>query len=162
MSSFDIKILGQRLRAIRKDLGMTQVNVAKELGVAQSLVSKVEQGQPVLSPVVIGYIFLFADRININYLMGERFEINDKDALYDVNFSITAIIGRRWRPSSRISTTSCCDFRLGQTVTSFLPCRLTEGMLPHRFHTTPVADIDNALHSLKFFNLTVLVTASLC
>ena len=46
MSSFDIKILGQRLRAIRKDLGMTQVNVAKELGVAQSLVSKVEQGQP--------------------------------------------------------------------------------------------------------------------
>ena len=92
MSSFDIKILGQRLRAIRKDLGMTQVNVAKELGVAQSLVSKVEQGQPVLSPVVIGYIFLFADRININYLMGERFDINDKDALYDVNFSINSII----------------------------------------------------------------------
>ena len=78
MSSFDIKILGQRLRAIRKDLGMTQVNVA--------------QGQPVLSPVVIGYIFLFADRININYLMGERFDINDKDALYDVNFSINSII----------------------------------------------------------------------
>lgn len=71
---------------------MTQVNVAKELGVAQSLVSKVEQGQPVLSPVVIGYIFLFADRININYLMGERFDINDKDALYDVNFSINSII----------------------------------------------------------------------
>ena len=92
MSSFDIKILGQRLRAIRKDLGMTQVNVAKELGVAQSLVSKVEQGQPVLSPVVIGYIFLFADRININYLMGEKFDINDKDALYDVNFSINSII----------------------------------------------------------------------
>lgn len=92
MSDFDIKKLGQRLRAIRKDLGMTQVNVAKELGVAQSLVSKVEQGLPVLSPVVIGYISLFADRININYLMGDRFDINDKDALYDVNFSINSII----------------------------------------------------------------------
>ena len=59
MSSFDIKILGQRLRAIRKDLGMTQVNVAKDLGVAQSLVSKVEQGQPVLSPVFMGTVLLY-------------------------------------------------------------------------------------------------------
>ena len=92
MSNFDIKTLGQRLRAIRKDLGMTQVNVAKELGIAQSLVSKLELVQPVLSPVVIGYISLFAERININYLMGDRFDINDKDALYDVNFSINSII----------------------------------------------------------------------
>ena len=47
MSNFDIKILGQRLREIRKDLGMTQTNIAQELGVAQSMVSKVEKGLPV-------------------------------------------------------------------------------------------------------------------
>ena len=92
MSNFDIKVLGQRLRAIRKDLGMTQVNIAHELGVAQSLVSKVELGQTVLSPVIIGYIYLFSNRININYLMGEKFDITDKDALYNVNFSINSII----------------------------------------------------------------------
>lgn len=86
MRYFDIKILGQRLRPIHKKLGMTQANVAR------SLLSKVEQGQPVLSPMVIGYIFLFADRIIINNLMGVRFDINDKDTLYDLSFGINSII----------------------------------------------------------------------
>ena len=91
MSNFDIKILGQRLRDIRKDLGLTQVNVAKELNVAQSMVSKVEKGLPVLSPVVISYLLFIARRCNINYLMSDQFDIMDKDALYDVAFSLNSI-----------------------------------------------------------------------
>ena len=91
MSNFDIKILGQRLREIRKDLGMTQTNIAQELGVAQSMVSKVEKGLPVLSPVVIGYMLFVAQRCNINYLMGDHFDITDKEALYDVSFSLNSI-----------------------------------------------------------------------
>lgn len=91
MSNFDIKILGQRLRDIRKDLGLTQVNVANELNVAQSMVSKVEKGLPVLSPVVIGYMLFVAKRCNINYLMSDQFDIMDKEALYDVAFSLNSI-----------------------------------------------------------------------
>lgn len=91
MSKIDIKILGQRLKAIRKDLGLSQVEIAKNLGINQSMVSKVERGAPVLSPVVIGYLILFSDRININYLLDEHFDILDKDSLYDVSFSLNSI-----------------------------------------------------------------------
>ena len=92
MNKIDIKILGQRLKAIRKDLGMSQMHIAQQLGVAQSMVSKIERGAPVLSPVLLGYMLFFSDRVNINYLVGDRFDINDKDALYDVSFSLNTII----------------------------------------------------------------------
>ena len=92
MSSVDIKKLGQRLKAIRKDLGMAQVDVAKAIGVSQSMVSKVERGAAVLSPVIIGYLLLFADRININYLLSEHFDINQKDTLYHVEYSLNSIV----------------------------------------------------------------------
>ena len=91
MSDFDIKTMGQRLRVIRKDLGMTQAFVAKELGIAQSMVSKVEKGLPVLSPVAIGYLCYISQRCNINYLMSDQFDIMDKEALYDVAFSLNSI-----------------------------------------------------------------------
>lgn len=91
MSNIDIKILGQRLKAIRKDLGLSQVAVANSLGVAQSMVSKVERGAPVLSPVIIGYLLFYADRVNINYLLDDHFDILEKDQLYDVSFSLNSI-----------------------------------------------------------------------
>ena len=56
------------------------------------MVSKVERGAAVLSPVVIGYILLFADRININYLLSDFFDINQKDTLYHVDFSLNSIV----------------------------------------------------------------------
>ncbi len=91
MSDFNIKIMGQRLREIRKDLGLTQVDLAGQLGVAQSMVSKVEKGLPVLSPVAIGYLFYISQRCNINYLMSDQFDIMDKEALYDVSYSLNSI-----------------------------------------------------------------------
>ena len=57
-----------------------------------SKVSKVERGEAVLSPVIVGYLLLLADRININYLLSEHVDINQKDTLYHVEYSLNSTV----------------------------------------------------------------------
>lgn len=41
----ELKAIGERLAEVRKDRGLGQVDVAEQLGVAQSMVSRVERGE---------------------------------------------------------------------------------------------------------------------
>ncbi len=46
-------IIGENIRSLRENAGFTQSNLAKFLGVDQSLISKVEKGERTLSTVMI-------------------------------------------------------------------------------------------------------------
>ena len=90
--TLDIKQLGERLRAIRIDLGLTQKDIAAELGIVQSMVSKVERGEPVMSNTIMLFFMYYCGKININYLLSENFDITQKDSLYDISFSMNSIV----------------------------------------------------------------------
>lgn len=84
--------LGERLRAIRMDLGLTQNALAKELGIPQTMVSKVERGDAVLSTTLMVILCYYSGKINLNYLFDDKFDITNKDAIYNISFSMNTIV----------------------------------------------------------------------
>lgn len=84
--------LGERLRAIRTDLGMTQNALAKELGIPQTMVSKVERGDAVLSTTLMMVLCYYSGKINLNYLFDDNFDITNKDAIYNIHYSLNTIV----------------------------------------------------------------------
>ena len=62
-SKDDIRALGERLAALRKDRGFTQVELAERLGVSQNAVSEYENGKSRLSATMLRKI---ADTIGVS------------------------------------------------------------------------------------------------
>lgn len=84
-----IHILGQRIAALRRHLGMSQAELAKKMGVSPSAVGMYEQGrrEPSLDGVVVlsGIFGVTADYL----LTGRPITKNDSAVLKDTLFSAT-------------------------------------------------------------------------
>ncbi len=69
MREFDVKLLGERLKTLRKEAGFSQIELANELGIAQNTISQYEQGINCPSADMIFKICV-ALRANADYLLG--------------------------------------------------------------------------------------------
>ena len=92
----DVITLGKRLRDIRIRCGITQKEVAAELKVTQSAVSKVECGGVVVSPILLKFLSYYMTQVNIDVLLSDEWElIGDDDRLFNKNVEINSVAAEK-------------------------------------------------------------------
>ena len=57
LSNLDLVEMGRRFAAIRKHLGLSQTDVANEIGTFQITISKIESGSNIMSPVYLKLVY---------------------------------------------------------------------------------------------------------
>ena len=70
----DLKILGERLRILRKRMKLTQSELADALNVSQTAISRLENGDEVYASVLLGVLVYFQDTYSLDYLVIEDFD----------------------------------------------------------------------------------------
>lgn len=70
----DLKILGERLRMLRKRMKLTQSELADALNVSQTAISRLENGDEVYASVLLGVLVYFQDTYSLDYLVIEDFD----------------------------------------------------------------------------------------
>ena len=72
--------IGPRLKLIRQNMGITQRELARELGINQAILSKFERGNMVYASVLLDVLSYFRGHIDVNYLLqpGNGFNLNDE------------------------------------------------------------------------------------
>lgn len=77
----DAKILGERLRLIRKRLGITQKQLAEATRLTQSVMSRMENGEEVYASALLTILTFYQGKINLNYLFSPDFNEKSKKLL---------------------------------------------------------------------------------
>lgn len=69
MKEFDIILLGERIKELRKEAGLSQIELAEELGMKQNTISQYESGTYCPSVDVV-FKLCIALRTTSDYLLG--------------------------------------------------------------------------------------------
>lgn len=70
----DLKILGGRLRMLRKRMGLTQSELAGTLNVSQTAISRLENGDEVYASVLLAVLVYFQEAYSLDYLIKDNFD----------------------------------------------------------------------------------------
>ena len=89
LSNLDLVEMGRRFAAIRKHLGLSQTDVANEIGTFQITISKIESGSNIMSPVVF-----YSQTVSLDKLFEKDFDIKDPD-LFNKKYAVGTIIKER-------------------------------------------------------------------
>ena len=76
----DAKILGERLRQIRKRLGITQKQLAEATNLTQSAMSRLENGEEIYASALLAILYYYQGKISLDYLFAPDFDA-DSDRL---------------------------------------------------------------------------------
>lgn len=78
-----MKILGERLRMIRKHLGIRQQQLAVATNLSQPAISRLENGEEVYASALMAVLNFYQDKISLDYLLTSDVDINsDQTLLY--------------------------------------------------------------------------------
>lgn len=83
----DAKILGERLRLIRKRLGITQKQLAEATDLTQSVMSRMENGEEIYGSALLTILHYYQDKISLNYLFASDFDVESNRLLSSSNES---------------------------------------------------------------------------
>lgn len=89
--SVDVKEMGRRFKLVRQRLGMTQTQVANELGTSQLMIFRIEKGENVLSPFFLGLLMFYSQSVSLEGLLAKKFDIED-ESLFNKTFSLNSIV----------------------------------------------------------------------
>ena len=89
--SVDVKEMGRRFKLVRQRLGMTQTQVANELGTSQLMIFRIEKGENVLSPFFLGLLMFYSQSVSLEALLGKTFDIEDEN-LFSKTYSLNSIV----------------------------------------------------------------------
>lgn len=78
----DAKRLGERLRIIRKHLGIKQQQLAAATKLTQPAISRLENGEEVYSSALLAVLTFYRDKINLNCLFDLELDINDSSQIF--------------------------------------------------------------------------------
>lgn len=95
-NSLDLKEFGKRCSIIRKKLGLTQKDMAKQINTSQYMISKIEAGSKVMSPLVLKVLSFFSQSVSLDRMFSKNFNENDKSIInnqYAFNSIIKAKLG---------------------------------------------------------------------
>ena len=70
-----LKLLGGRLKAMRKALDMLQGDVAQHLGVKQNAISRIENGAGGDINVLLKLLNFYSDFFVVEHILSQRFEV---------------------------------------------------------------------------------------
>lgn len=72
----DLKVLGDRLRQIRKQMGLTQKQLAENAHTAQSAISRLENGDEVNASMLMAVLLYYGQTFSLDYIFTKDFDIN--------------------------------------------------------------------------------------
>lgn len=78
----DAKRLGERLRMIRKNLGIKQQQLAEAINLTQPAISRLENGEEVYSSAILAVLTFYRDKVNLDYLFDPDLDINEHSQIY--------------------------------------------------------------------------------
>ena len=78
----DAKRLGERLRIIRKQLGIKQQQLAAATKLTQPAISRLENGEEVYSSALLAVLTFYRDKVNLDFLFDSDQDINKYSQLY--------------------------------------------------------------------------------
>ena len=78
----DAKRLGERLRIIRKQLGIKQQQLAAATKLTQPAVSRLENGEEVYSSALLAVLTFYREKVNLDCLFDPDLNINEPLQVY--------------------------------------------------------------------------------
>lgn len=82
VNSMDTIVLGERLRKIRKRLGLRQHEIAEAANVTQPAISRLENGEDIFSSALIKVLKFYESLISLNYLFSDDFDAESDKLFY--------------------------------------------------------------------------------
>ena len=74
LTEMDAKTLGDRFRQIRKQLGITQRQLAEVTGLTQSVMSRLENGEEIYASAFVTILDYYYGKINLDFLFAPDFQ----------------------------------------------------------------------------------------
>lgn len=78
----DLKELGDRLRMIRKHLGINQQQLARATKLTQPAISRLENGEEIYASALLGVLGFYRERVSLDHLFDPDLDTGDKSLLY--------------------------------------------------------------------------------
>lgn len=78
----ELKVLGERLRMIRKHLGINQQELADATNLTQPAISRLEKGDEVYASTLLAVLSFYQDKICLDRLLAADLDTGQADQLY--------------------------------------------------------------------------------
>ena len=78
----DARLLGERLRMIRKHLGISQQQLAKATNLTQPTISRLENGEEVYASALLAVLDFYREKVSLDHLFDPDLDTSDKSQLY--------------------------------------------------------------------------------
>lgn len=84
----DAKRLGERLRKIRKQLGITQLQLAEATKLTQPAISRLENGEEIYASAMLAVLEFYRYKVSLDYLFDPELGEDNQDLLYCSRYEI--------------------------------------------------------------------------
>lgn len=78
----ELKVLGKRLRMIRKHLGINQQELADATNLTQPAISRLEKGDEVYASTLLAVLSFYQDRVCLDHLLAPDLDTGSNTLLY--------------------------------------------------------------------------------
>lgn len=78
----DARLLGKRLRMIRKHLGISQQQLAEATNLTQPAISRLENGEEVYASALLDILNFYRDKVSLDLLFDPDMDSDDKSLLF--------------------------------------------------------------------------------
>lgn len=94
VKTIDVKEMGMRFKLIRQKLGITQTNLAEQLGTSQVMIYRIEKGEKIMSSLFLKLVLFFAPHVSLDALFAKQFDIED-ERVFSKDYSVNTIAKER-------------------------------------------------------------------
>lgn len=84
----DAKRLGERLRKIRKQLGITQLQLAEATKLTQPAISRLENGEEIYASGILAVFEFYRNKVSLDYLLDPELSEDNQDLLFCSRYEI--------------------------------------------------------------------------
>jgi len=94
VKTIDVKEMGMRFKLIRQKLGITQTNLAEQLGTSQVMIYRIEKGEKIMSSLFLKLELFFSPHVSLDALFAKQFDIED-ERVFSKDYSVNTIVKER-------------------------------------------------------------------
>lgn len=91
VKTIDVKEMGMRFKLIRQKLGITQTNLAEQLGTSQVMIYRIEKGEKIMSSLFLKLVLFFAPHVSLDALFAKQFDIDD-ERIFSKDYSVNILV----------------------------------------------------------------------
>ena len=91
VKTIDVKEMGMRFKLIRQKLGITQTNLAEQLGTSQVMIYRIEKGEKIMSSLFLKLVLFFAPHVSLDALFAKQFDIED-ERVFSKDYSVNTLV----------------------------------------------------------------------